>query len=276
MNRHAGHSQELPLELGGESHIRAIAPADSRIRHRHDGQPFTKQLRTVVLDTETTGLNVGEGHRVIEIGCIEMIRGQRTGKTFHVLLNPDRSVPPEATAIHGKGDSDLATAPRFAEIGRAFIEFVHGAVLVLHNAPFDLGFLDAELIRAGSARAMESFVVDIVDTLAIARELHPLQRHDLRSLCRLYGIDTAGSQPHSALTDAALLTSLYGEMRLSQDSLSLSPEPEDFPPQAGSRPPRAPLLVQPPTAAESAAHEQFLNNIDSQCPSGSLWRRLRP
>jgi DNA polymerase-3 subunit epsilon len=276
MNRHAGETQELPLDMGTELLARAIAPSDGRLRQRHDGLPVTEPPRTVVLDTETTGLNVGEGHRVIEIGCIELIHGLRTGKTFHVYLNPDRSVPPEATAIHGRRDADLAAAPRFAEIGRAFIEFVYGAVLVIHNAPFDLGFLDAELARAGSERSLTSFVVEIVDTLMIARELHPGQRHDLRSLCRHYGVDTAGAELHGALADAALLTSLYCEMRLSQASLSLSLVPESNSPQTGPRLTRTPLRVQQPTAAERAAHEQFLDHIDSQCPAGSLWRRLRP
>jgi DNA polymerase-3 subunit epsilon len=203
------------------------------------------------------------------------VRGLRTGNTFHTYVNPERPVPAEATAIHGRRDADLAGAPRFCEIGRAFLEFVHGAALVLHHAPFDLGFIDAELSRAGSRRSLGEFVSEIVDTVLIARTLHPDERHDLRSLCRRYGIDATG-QFHGALVDAGLLTSLYCAMCPPQFSAHLSPGHGASQLQRGPGLPRTALVVPEPTAAERAAHEEFLDHIDRQCPGGSLWRRLRP
>ena len=276
MKRHAGKTRGQPLKMSTVSTARAPAPPDDCLVQRPKSLPADDIRRIVVLDTETTGLEVARGHRVIEIGCIEMVRGLRTGRTFHAYLNPDRSVPPEATAIHGLRDADLASAPRFADIGRPFLEFIHGAVLVVHHAPFDIDFLDAELRRAGSRRSLASFVAQIVDTLPIAQDLHPGQPHDLRSLCRHYRIDTASDDLHDALADADLLASLYCAMHLSQFSLALSPGTDNFPTRAGPGLTRTPLLVQQPTAAELAAHEQFLDHIDRQCPGGSLWRRLRP
>lgn len=276
MKRHAGKTQGQPLNMSTVSAAYAPARPHARLVQHPKSPPADDNRRIVVLDTETTGLEVNQGHRVIEIGCIEMVRGLRTGRTFHEYLNPDRSVPPEATAIHGLRDADLASAPRFAEIGRPFLEFVHGAVLVVHHAPFDIDFLDAELRRAGSKRSLANFVAEIVDTLPIAQGLHPGQRHDLRSLCRHYRIDTSGDDRHEALADADLLASLYCAMHLSQFSLALSPDTENFAAQPAPGHVRTPLLVQQPSAAELAAHEQFLDHIDRQCPTGSLWRRLRP
>lgn len=275
MKRHAGKTQGQPLNMSTVSAAHAPAPPHDLLVSRSKSPPADDNRHIVVLDTETTGLEVAQGHRVIEIGCIEMVRGLRTGRTFHTYLNPDRSVPPEATAINGLGDADLASAPRFAEIGRPFIEFIHGAVLVAHHAQFDIDFLNAELRRAGSRRSLTDFVAEIVDTLPIARELHPGQPHDLRSLCRHYRIDTAGDDRHEALADADLLASLYCAMHLSQFSLALSPDTENFPARPAPGLVRTPLVVQQPSAAELAAHEQFLDHIDRQCPAGSLWRRLR-
>jgi DNA polymerase-3 subunit epsilon len=165
-------------------------------------------MRRIVLDTETTGLDFRTGDRVVEIGCIEMYGRRRTGRHFHTYLNPEREVGAGATAIHGLTTQFLADKPRFATIAAEFIEFVQGAELVIHNAPFDSGFLDHELGRIGSIRLGE-LCSGVIDTLQMARSLGPGRKNNLDALCVEFGIDNSGRQLHGALRDAELLADVW-------------------------------------------------------------------
>jgi DNA polymerase-3 subunit epsilon len=175
-------------------------------------------MRRIVLDTETTGLDFRTGDRVVEIGCIEMYGRRRTGRHFHTYLNPEREVGAGATAIHGLTTKFLADKPRFATIAAEFIEFVQGAELVIHNAPFDSGFLDHELGRIGRIRLGE-LCPRVIDTLQMARSLGPGRKNNLDALCVEFGIDNSGRQLHGALQDAELLADVWLAMTQRQDAL---------------------------------------------------------
>jgi len=175
-------------------------------------------MRRIVLDTETTGLDFRTGDRVVEIGCIELHGRQRTGRYFHSHLNPEREVGAGATAIHGLTSGFLAGKPRFATIAAEFIEFVQGAELVIHNAPFDFGFLDLELGRIGSIKLGE-LCPSVIDTLQMARSLRPGRKNSLDALCVEFGIDNSDRQLHGALRDAELLTDVWLAMTRRQDEL---------------------------------------------------------
>jgi DNA polymerase III subunit epsilon len=167
-------------------------------------------MREIVFDTETTGLNANGGDRLVEIGCIEMIGRVETGNTFHVYLNPERPMPAEAKAIHGLSDAFLSDKPKFAEVVDDFLAFLgDDAMLVAHNAMFDFGFVDAELKRAGRPPLDRA---RMVDTVAMARKLHPGATHSLDALCTRYGVDRSHRVKHGALLDAELLAQLYVEM----------------------------------------------------------------
>ncbi len=167
-------------------------------------------MREIVFDTETTGLDPNNGDRLVEIGCLELMHGVETGRTYHVYLNPDRAMPTEAQAVHGLSDAFLSDKRRFAEIVDEFLEFLgDDARLIAHNAMFDFGFVDAELKRAGRAPLDRS---RMVDTVAMARKLHPGAKHSLDALCTRYGIDRSHRIKHGALLDAELLAQLYIEM----------------------------------------------------------------
>ena len=182
-------------------------------------------MRQVVLDTETTGLEPHLGHRIIEIGCVEVINRRATGKHFHEYLNPEREIDAGAAAVHGMTYEQLANKPRFGEIAARFLAFVEGAELVIHNAPFDVGFLDSELARWASATASEPVTMRahcrVLDTLALAREMHPGQRNGLDALCKRYSIDNSHRQLHGALLDARILADVYLAMTGGQNSLAL-------------------------------------------------------
>jgi len=182
-------------------------------------------LRQVVLDTETTGLEPHLGHRIIEIGCVEVVNRRATGRHFHEYLNPEREIDAGAAAVHGMTLEKLANKPRFAEIAGRFLEFVDGAELVIHNAPFDVGFLDSELARWASLMGTEPVTVRahcrVLDTLALAREMHPGQRNGLDALCKRYSIDNSHRQLHGALLDARILADVYLAMTGGQNSLAL-------------------------------------------------------
>jgi DNA polymerase III subunit epsilon len=167
-------------------------------------------MREIVFDTETTGLNANGGDRLVEIGCIEMIGRVETGRTYHVYLNPERPMPPEAQAVHGLSDAFLADKRRFADVVDEFLAFLgDDANLIAHNAMFDFGFVDAELKRAGRPPLDRA---RMVDTVAMARKLHPGAKHSLDALCTRYGIDRSHRIKHGALLDAELLAQLYVEM----------------------------------------------------------------
>ena len=181
-------------------------------------------MRQIVLDTETTGLEVAKGHRVIEIGCVELVNRRRTNRTFHRFVKPDRDIEEGAQEVHGITNERLENEPRFEEIADEFLRFIDGAELIIHNAPFDVGFIENEfrLVRT------ESFEIGaccrVVDTLPMARQMHPGQRNSLDALCRRYSIDNSGRDFHGALLDAQLLADVYLAMTGGQGALSLDTE----------------------------------------------------
>lgn len=231
-------------------------------------------MRLVVLDTETTGLKVEDGHRLVEIGCLELLDRRPSGRRLHLYLNPEREVDEGAARVHGLTWDQLRDKPVFARVADEFLRFVEGAQLVIHNAPFDLGFLDSELERLGRGTVAD-VAGSIVDSLKLARELHPGQRNSLDALCTRYGVANDHRVYHGALLDAELLAEVYLAMTRGQESLEMlvGDDPADLVPLHEwidlNR-----LIVIPPSDAEKAAHEQMLDDLDRACPEGSLWRRL--
>ncbi|GAB4176015.1 MAG: DNA polymerase III subunit epsilon [Rhodocyclaceae bacterium] len=230
-------------------------------------------MRQVVLDTETTGLEVTRGDRVIEIGCVELAGRRLTGRRFHRYLNPEREVEAGALAVHGIDDDFLRDKPKFADIAEEFIEFVGGAELVIHNAPFDLGFLDHELDLAGRP-PLAGLAKGVIDTLKLARELHPGRKNSLSALCERYSIDHSHRSLHGALLDAELLADVYLAMTRGQESLIMefgTAACEDrLPPPAE----RAPLAVLRADEDEVRSHERLLAEIERESKGQCLW--LRP
>ncbi|MCC7258682.1 MAG: DNA polymerase III subunit epsilon [Gammaproteobacteria bacterium] len=233
-------------------------------------------MRQVVLDTETTGLEVGQGHRVIEIGCVELVNRRRTSRTFHRYVHPDREIDAAAEQVHGITNEMLHDKPRFAEIATELLEFVEGAELVIHNADFDLGFLARELELAGLAGDRLRGGCRVVDTLALARRLHPGQRNGLDALCRRYNVDNSGRDFHGALLDAQLLADVYLAMTGGQAALSLETAPAGPVAHNTGRLDRRglELVVVPASAEELVAHERQLDLLARNCPQGALWRQL--
>ena len=228
-------------------------------------------MRQVVLDTETTGLEVKEGHRIIEIGCLELVGRRLTERRFHHYLNPERASDEGAVAVHGLTDEFLADKPRFAEVVDELIAFVQGAEVIIHNAPFDVEFLNAELARVKRAPFAE-IAGKVTDSLKLARELHPGKRNSLDALCERYGVSNAHRTQHGALLDAGLLADVYLAMTRGQDSLvmntAIAADAALEAPIDASR-----LLVVPASAGELAAHEATLDAIDKACKAGAVWRR---
>ncbi len=184
--------------------------------------------RYVVLDTETTGMPVTDGHRIIEIGCVEVIGRRLTGRNFHVYLQPDRSSDEGAIGVHGITDQFLIGKPRFAEVAEEFFEFIKGAELIIHNAAFDVGFINNEFALIGQQdRADVTTYCTVLDTLAMARERHPGQRNSLDALCKRYGVDNSGRELHGALLDSEILADVYLAMTGGQTSLSLAGNASD-------------------------------------------------
>ena len=174
----------------------------------------------VVLDTETTGLEVSEGHRVIELGCVLLSNRKHTEKRFHHYINPGRAIDAEAREVHGISEAFLEDKPAFSEIIGEFLTFVKGTQLVIHNAPFDLGFLNRELELAGHSARLEE-VCEVTDSLVMARQMHPGQRNSLDALCRRYEVDNSGRELHGALLDAEILADVYLAMTGGQTALAL-------------------------------------------------------
>lgn len=231
--------------------------------------------RLVVLDTETTGLEVQHGHRVIEIGCVELLGRRPSGRHFHAYLNPQRSIDVGAARVHGISEAFLGDKPLFADIANELLEFVRGAELVIHNAPFDIGFLDAELTRWGQGSSSIRELAGVIDTLPLARETWPGQRNSLDALCRRLGVDNTGRQWHGALLDAQLLAEVYLAMTAGQSSLEFGAAPAQValtpqvkPMGAGGR-----AILQLADAAEKTAHNAWLDELDRSCTDGSVWRR---
>jgi DNA polymerase-3 subunit epsilon len=232
-------------------------------------------MRQIILDTETTGLSPDQGHRIIEIGCIEMVNRRLTGRDFHRFLNPDRDIDAGAEAVHGIGRADLETAPRFHEIVDELLEFITGAELVIHNAPFDVAFIEHELKLMEHPKPKITDHCEVLDTLILAREIHPGQRNSLDALCKRYEVDASQRDVHGALIDSELLARVYLAMTGGQTALLLDEEessgrsgiPAANAPGAGRGRNAAPtstglnLKVIKANKTETAAHEALLERI---------------
>jgi DNA polymerase-3 subunit epsilon len=219
--------------------------------------------RQVVLDTETTGLELREGNRIIEIGCIELVNRRISENVFHHYVNPERDIERGAHEVHGITRAFLATKPRFADIAADLLEFVRGAEVIIHNAEFDVPFLNAELARAGFAERIEQ-VCRVTDSYAIAKKLHPGQKNGLDALCRRYGVDNSSRELHGARLDARLLADVYLAMTGGQAALTLE-RAEPAAPVAGAPghepEERGPLVVVRASDAEWTAHRERLRAI---------------
>jgi len=235
-------------------------------------------VRQVVLDTETTGLEPDQGHRVIELGGVEIVDRKLTGKSLHEYINPERDIEDGAFGVHGVQREFLSDKPKFAEVADALLDFVDGAEVIIHNAPFDLAFLDYELSLLGRDAVRNlTDICTVVDSLALARRKHPGQKNGLDALCRRYGVDDSARELHGALLDAEILADVYLKMTGGQTSLFgdedalLNPTgereivrlPED----------RPPVPVRYATADELHDHEAYLDGLDKAVPDGAVWRR---
>ena len=232
-------------------------------------------MRQIVLDTETTGLEPSEGHRIIEIGCLEMVERRITNRTFHVYLNPDREVEEGAIQVHGITNEFLADKPRFTDIADDFLDFIRDAELVIHNASFDVGFLDAELARLGQPTRVDEHA-SVLDTLHLARELHPGQRVSLDALCKRYEVDNSGRELHGALLDAELLAEVYlamtgGQVDLCLDLAAESDGGEGHEPLGEID--LSKLVVRRASEAELAAHRARLEAI-RESSGKCLWEEF--
>ncbi len=235
-------------------------------------------MRQVVLDIETTGLEPAAGHRVIEIGCVELIDRRITDQQYHRYLCPDREIEEGALAVHGITLEFLKNSPRFSEIIEEFLEFVRSAELIIHNAPFDVGFIDYELGLLGPTWGSLRDHCTVFDTLVLARELHPGQKNSLDALCKRYRIDHSHRDLHGALLDARLLAALYlamtggqqAELLLEGDKASAQTSGKRLSPHAD----RLPLRVILPTEQELAAHCERLAAIDKASQGSCVWRLL--
>lgn len=238
--------------------------------------------RQIVLDTETTGLEVNQGHRIIEIGCVEMINRRITGRHYHQYIHPQRDIDAGAMEVHGITLEFLAGKPTFEDIAAEFAQFVDGAELIIHNAPFDVGFIDAELERLESDIGPLSELCSVLDTLQMARHKHPGQRNNLDALCQRYAIDNTSRTLHGALLDAEILAEVYLAMTGGQASLGLGADNADSA-GAGMGDPevairrltsdRPPLTVLRASPSELERHEAKLQELD-QSAGEALWRRL--
>ena len=232
-------------------------------------------MRQIVLDTETTGLNPRAGDRVIEIGCVELVNRRLTGNNFHSYLNPERDSEEGALAVHGLTTEFLSDKPKFAEIANGLRDYLAGAEIIIHNAPFDVGFLDAEFARLGIAR-FRDHVGEVIDTLVRAKEMHPGKRNSLDALCDRYGVSNAHRTLHGALLDSELLAEVYLAMTRGQNSLSMDLGAEVVVLDAVDR--AAQLLelrdirILRASAEELSAHEAMLQSLDKEVRGKSVWR----
>jgi len=231
--------------------------------------------RQIVLDTETTGLNAKLGDRVIEIGCLELLNRRPTDNHFHHYLNPERASEEGAVKVHGISDEFLLDKPRFRDIASEFIEYIRGAELIIHNAPFDVEFLEQELALA-KLPPLSQHCAGVKDTLKLAKELHPGKKNSLDALCERYGVNNAHRTLHGALLDAELLAEVYLAMTRGQESLVMElDQPPAVKPSAGGVPlERVRLSVLAPTDEEEALHASVLRGIESASKGNCLW--LKP
>jgi DNA polymerase-3 subunit epsilon len=235
-------------------------------------------MRQIFLDTETTGLSAEGGDRLIEIGCLEMVNRRLTGNHLHLYVNPERPSHEDAFKVHGISDEFLADKPRFAEVAEQLLTYVAGAEVIIHNAAFDVGFIDAELRRAGRG-ALREHVAKVTDSLLLAREMFPGKSNSLDALCRRLEVDNTHRTLHGALLDAGLLAEVYIRMTRGQDSLVI-----DAGASAASAGPAAAeaaadfggleLIAVMPTPEELAAHEAVLADLDKASGGKTVWKRL--
>lgn len=234
-------------------------------------------MRQVVLDTETTGIGAEKGHRIIEIGCVELIDRKLTGRHYHQYVNPQRSSDEEAVGVHGITDEFLADKPLFGQVAQAFYEFIEGAELVIHNAPFDIGFMDAEFRRLNMP--MTNTFCTVLDTLVMARDMRPGQRNSLDALCKSYGIDNSHRELHGALLDAEILSDVYLMMTGGQTDLMFSAETNESVKELArakleqlANVNAQTLSVVRATDVELSAHDKIMDLLDKKS-EGAIWRR---
>lgn len=232
-------------------------------------------MRQVFLDTETTGLDPAQGHRVIEIAAVEVINRRFTKSHFHVYLNPDRDIDLGAQQVHGITLEFLQDKPRFADVVADFLDFIAGSELIIHNAPFDVGFLNRELGMVEKGR-VEDACMGIIDTLKMAKDLRPGQRNNLDALCRHYGIDNSSRTLHGALLDAELLADVYLAMTRGQESLMMDiGEQAAAPGETATVVRSQPLVVLQAEDGELAAHRSYLEGLDKAAGGACLWNQLQ-
>jgi len=235
-------------------------------------------MRQIVLDTETTGLDPSQGHKIIEIGCVELLDRKLTGRHLHFYINPEREVEAGAMEVHGISNEFLADKPLFAAVAATFIEFVDGAELVIHNAPFDIGFLNHELAALKGAYKNMAEYCSVLDTLAMARKKHPGQKNNLDALCKRYEVDNSQRELHGALKDAEILADVYLLMTGGQSSLGLGYEENNETRlnyqtiKLSSK--RGALRVIQASAAELEQHRQVLEKISKASGAEALWEKL--
>ncbi len=236
-------------------------------------------MRQIILDTETTGLEAAQNHRIIEIGCLELVSRRPTGRHFHRYLNPERDIDEGALAVHGITRARLEPEPKFAQIAAELIEFLRGAELIIHNAPFDVAFLDAEFARLPGAALTVTAMCTVVDSWALARQMHPGQRNSLDALCKRYNVDNSGRQLHGALLDAQLLGEVYlamtgGQVALRLGESAFAHQRDDGSVAGPLTRPATGLRVILATAEEEGAHEAFLQLISKSSKGRCLWQKL--
>ncbi len=237
-------------------------------------------MRQIVIDTETTGLDPQQGHRIIEFAALELVDRRATGRAVHFRVDPERDIDAAATEVHGMTWEDLKSKPKFREVAAEFVDFARGAEWIIHNAPFDVGFLDAELKLAGIGCCSEHYG-RLIDTLALARDLYPGKRNGLDALCERFGIDNAHRSIHGALLDAQLLAEAYLAMTRGQESLTIDMTTptlaailHDAHGADGAS--RVPVAVIDPTAEELAAHRDYLAALYTETSGRCLWLLLEP
>ncbi len=233
-------------------------------------------MRQIILDTETTGLDPVQGHRIVELACVEMVNRSLTGRHLHLYLNPDRDSDPEALAVHGLTTDFLSAYPRFSEVASQLVDYVAGAEVIIHNAAFDVKFLDAELARAGLA-SFRTLCDSVTDSLLYARELHPGKRNSLDALCERYGISNAHRTLHGALLDSELLAEVWLAMTRGQDALLIDFDTQDSAGANGSGlgafDPSV-LKVLKASAQELAEHQDYVKVLDGALGKPSLWHTI--
>ncbi len=233
-------------------------------------------MRQIVLDTETTGLEPRQGHRIIEIGCVELVNRKLTGNHYHQYIQPDRDIDEGAIEVHGITNEFLADKPRFNDIAEDFLTFIRGAELVIHNAPFDVGFIDHEFNMLTPVPGSVNDFCTVLDTLQVARQMHPGQRNSLDALCKRYDIDNSQREKHGALLDSEILADVYLAMTGGQVSLGLGVAQEQVHEHVEQvirlQGKREPLRVIRASAEELQEHQQYLQNLDKASDGQCVWK----